>query len=90
MLVTNCVQYEQGQSVYRLYKYALQCIVFAEGVCVYSVSLLVVGVVVRVVSVSLLVSLPDSLILLILCWLDSLSRISLKRSFTFAIGLCTL
>ena len=79
MLVTNCVQYEQGQSVYRLYKYALQCIVFAEGVCVYSVSLLVVGVVVRVVSV-ILVSLPDSLMFSIFCWLDSLSRICSKSS----------
>ena len=84
MLVTNCVQYEQGQSVYRLYKYALQCIVLAEGIAVC------VSVVRVSVSVSLLVSLPDSLILLILCWLDSLSRISLKRSFTFAIRLCTL
>ena len=83
MLVTNCVQYEQGQSVYRLYKYALQCIVGAEGIAV-CVS------VVRVVSVSLLVSLPDSLMFSIFCWLDSLSRISLKRSFTFAIGLCIL
>ena len=79
MLVTNCVQYEQGQSVYRLYKYALQCIVFAEGVCVYSVSLLVVVGVVRVVSV-ILVSLPDSLMFSIFCWLDSLSRICSKSS----------
>ena len=77
MLVTNCVQYEQGQSVYRLYKYALQCIVFAECVCVYSVSLLVVGVVRVSVSVSLLVSL---LVNIVFCWLDSLSRICSKSS----------
>ena len=72
MLVINCVQYEQGQSVYRLYKYALQCIVGAEGIAV-CVS------VVRVVSV-ILISLPDSLILLILYCADSLSRICSKSS----------
>ena len=82
MLVINCVQYEQGQSVYRLYKYALQCIVLdvgAEGVSVYSVSLLVV----RVVSVSvILFALPVIILLVVIFVLysdESLFWICLKR-----------